>query len=292
MLYNKNKPVIAITGANGFIGSSLLKYFHECNFPVIALARRIPVEQQFTEVRFFDLEQLPNPRLLTGVDILIHCAFIRTDVNARAEQLNNEGTKLLIACARTNGVKKIIFFSSVSAHEKALSAYGKSKFFTETLFDMQKDVVLKCSLVIGDGGLFKRMLNHILSKKLVPLIDNGRQPLQIIAIDDVLKAVHTIISENISGNFILANKQLFTYRSFFQTIARIYNKQPFFIPVPMFFLQAIVYVAGKLKLPFPINKDNIQGLKAMRFLHPDDSMHHLQINPITLEEKLQALKYT
>lgn len=286
------KPVIAITGANGFIGSSLLKYFYDNNFRVIALMRHASIEQQLTEERFFDLEQLPQPQLLAGVDVLIHCAFIRADVHPHAEQLNYEGTKSLVACARANGVKKIIFFSSVSAHDKALSAYAKSKFVTEALFDMQKDVILKCSLVIGNGGLFRNMLHHILSKRLVPLINNGQQPLQVIAIDDVLKAVHTIIEQNITGSFILANTQQFTYRSFFQTIAHVSKRRIVFIPVPILFLQALIYIAGRFKLSLPVNKDNIQGLQAIQYINPNDSLQQLHLHPVSLEEKLKALNLT
>ena len=78
-----DKPVIAITGANGFIGSSLLQYFYDQNYPVIALARTLSVKLA-VEVRSFNLEQPLQSDLLQGVDILIHFAFIKVDVHANA----------------------------------------------------------------------------------------------------------------------------------------------------------------------------------------------------------------
>src|SRR5581483_5243317 len=171
-----HKPVIAITGASGFIGSCLLQYFCDRQYPVIALVRK-PSGNSITEERFFDLQQPVQNNLIIGVDILIHCAYVAAAPSIDAEKINYEGTKALIECANSNHVKKIIFFSSVAAHAQAVSAYGKSKLALESLFDKQKDVVLKCSFVIGNGGLFHRLFTHAVTKKTVPLIHGGHQPL-------------------------------------------------------------------------------------------------------------------
>ena len=284
-----HKPVIAITGANGFIGSSLLAFFYDQNYPVIALTKT-PSAKPAVEVRSFNLEQSPPPDLLQGVDILIHCAFIRVDVDAEAGKLNYEGTKSLIECAHRNRVKKIIFFSSVSAHEHAHSSYGKSKLATESLFNLQTDAILKCSLVIGNSGLFQRMLRHVSSKKFIPLINGGQQPMQVIAIDDVLKAVHFIINNDIAGSFILANRQQFTYRSFFKALARINNRRIFFISLPASLLQIAIYISNLFKLPIPVNNDNLQGLNAMIYMNPENSLTQLHLTPLSLEEKMEQLK--
>ena len=283
------KPVIAITGANGFIGSSLLQYFYDQHYPVIALARTHSIKAP-AEVRSFNLEQPLQPDLLDGVDILIHCAFIKADAHAEAGKLNYEGTRSLIECAHRNNVKKIIFFSTVSAHVHALSSYGKSKLATESLFNLQTDAILKCSLVIGNNGLFQRMLHHVLSKKFIPLINGGQQPMQVIAIDDVLKAVDYIMNNDMAGRFILANKQQFTYRSFFKTVARINNRHIYFIPLPGVLLQAIINISNLFRLRVPVNNDNLQGLNTMVYMDPDSSLAQLHLTPLSLEEKLEQLK--
>src|SRR5215831_7813739 len=218
-----SNQVIAITGTSGFIGSVLLQELRKNGYTVIALNRR---PKASVEERFFDLNQPPDAELLKGVDVLIHCAFISAEADPASEQLNEVGTNMLTVCARQNGVKKIIFFSSVSGHANARSAYGKSKFRSEALFDMHSDVVLKCSLVIGTGGLFSRMVKFVRTKKFIPLIEGGRQPLQVIAINDVVRVVLKLISENISGNFVLANREHFTYRQFFKTVATACSRSP------------------------------------------------------------------
>jgi nucleoside-diphosphate-sugar epimerase len=223
------------------------------------------------------------------VDVLIHCAVVWAAKQVDAEQLNYAGTEKLIHCALSNGVKKIIFMSSVSAHSDAISSYGKGKFRTESLFDLQKDVVLRCSLVIGPGGLFGRMLHHALSTRIIPLFYKGRQQVQVISIDDLQKSILTIITGNMAGRYILANRQHITYRSIFQTIARIYKKRVIFIPVPVSIVQLLINITSLLKLPFPVNKENMQGLKTVQFMDPEASIQHLNLNPASLEEKLQTM---
>jgi nucleoside-diphosphate-sugar epimerase len=283
-----HKPVVAITGANGFIGSALTQYLEDAGYPVITLARKKYGRKNGHE-RLYDLQQPPAADLLAGVDILIHCAVVWADGQVDAEQLNYLGTEKLITCAHSNGVQKIIFISSVSAHDKAISAYGKGKFHTESLFDPEKDVVLRCSLVIGQGGLFGRMLQHALSKRIIPLFYKGRQQVQIISIDDVLTAILTIITGNLAGRYVLANRQHITYRSIFETIARVYKKRILFIPVPVRIIQLLIKITSLLKLPFPVNNENIQGLKTVQFMDPEASLQQLQLNPASLEEKLQNM---
>lgn len=283
-----HKPVFAITGANGFIGSALVQYLENAGYRVIALVRK-KTDRKNGQERLYDLQQPPADDLLAGVDVLIHCAVIWQDVQVDAAQLNYLGTEKLIHSARSHGVKKIIFISSVSAHDQAISSYGKGKFHTESLFDLQKDVVLRCSLVIGQGGLFGRMLHHALSKRIIPLFYKGRQQVQIISIDDVLKAVLTTVTNNMTGCYILANRQHITYRSLFQTIALIYKKRIIFIPVPVSIIQLLCNITSLLKLPFPVNMENIQGLKTVQFMDPEASLQQLALNPASLEEKLQSL---
>ena len=283
-----HKPVVAITGANGFIGSALTQFLENAGFPVITLVRKKYGRKNGQE-RLYDLQQPPAADLLANVDVLIHCAVIWANGEVDAAQLNYQGTENLITCARNSGVKKIIFISSVSAHDKATSAYGRGKFCTESLFDLQKDVVLRCSLVIGQGGLFGRMLYHALSKRMIPLFYKGRQQVQIISIDDVLTSVLTIITGNLAGRYILANRQHISYRSLFETIACVYKKRIIFIQVPVFIIQLLIKITSLLKLPFPVNNENIQGLKMVQFMDPEASLQQLQLNPASLEMKLQNM---
>jgi nucleoside-diphosphate-sugar epimerase len=277
--------IIAITGAHGFIGSYLRNYFIGQGFTVIGLVRAPAHDDE----RAFDLcSPQIHPALLKGIEVLIHCAFVRNDENKNAEVINLRAAENLKKAALVAGVTKIIFFSSLSAHSDARSSYGRSKLAIEKIFSEHDDVVLKCGLVIGDGGLFRQMLDFALKKKIVPLIDSGRQPVQFIAISDVATAVHRICSEHLTGTFLLAYPQAVTYRGFFKAIANHFHVDLKFIRLPLLLLRVALSFGGFIRLRLPVSKENLYGLQSMREWNSDESMKQLQLSSRSLPEVLSS----
>jgi nucleoside-diphosphate-sugar epimerase len=281
-----NKPVIAITGSTGFVGSALVAYLSNQGFQIISLARTL---SNHNVHRYYDLENELPMNFLTGIDILIHCAFSKVEENPHSLQTNFEGTKRLISVAKKCRVKKILFFTTVSAHQDATSSYGKSKLLTEELF-YDADAILQCSLIIGGGGLFKRILDYTLSHRLIPLPNNGNYPMQVIAIDDVLKSVLLIINNNLCGRFILANKEQLRYKDLFKTISDVYKRRLFFLPISIKILKLLTKIGTLLKIRLPYNEENIAGLETLKEIDPTTSLAKLGLNPMSLKEKLIRLK--
>ena len=165
-----NGPVIAITGASGFIGGALVEHFSSKGYKLIALARK-PVNMAGVENRRYKLHEKPAANILDGADILIHCAFDADDKKIE-EGVNFISAKQLFQLAEQAGVKKIIFFSSVAAQPSIQSVYGKTKLAIESLLDERKHVIIRPGLVIGSGGLFGRLLKTVISGKKIPLINS------------------------------------------------------------------------------------------------------------------------
>jgi nucleoside-diphosphate-sugar epimerase len=276
--------VIAITGAGGFIGSYLDKFLQQNGFTVIRLVRKPDGPGD----RMFDLRSPSfDSSLLKDVEVLIHCAFMREDGTNEAEHINLKAAEDLKRAALSAGVKKIIFFSSLSAHEDARSSYGKSKLAIEQIFSTPDDVILKCGLVIGAGGLFNEMMNFALKKKIVPLVDGGQQPVQFIAINDVATAIHFILTEQLAGQFLLAYPQSVSYRNLFQAIGDYFNVPLKFIVVPSWLIRAFLSLGFLMRLRLPVSKENLHGLQSMREWNSDDSMKKLQLNNRSINEALQ-----
>lgn len=283
-----NNPVIGITGANGFVGSALVNAFLAKGVRTIKLIRTlspIPV----TEERIFELETPPVETVLNGINVLIHCAFV-SPTERNASVIDHSGTSALIALARKSDIKKIIFFSTVSAHAEAVSSYGRSKFKMEQLFDGENDAIMKPALIIGKGGLFLRLLKQALLKRTVPLIENGKQPMQVIALEDVVKAVQTIVDNNLRGTFILANKEQFSYKEMFKQIASVYGVYLRFLPLPVFPVKMALSISEMMGVKLPVNKENLNGLQSLKYMDPEDSLQRLELEPVTFKEALKKLK--
>jgi nucleoside-diphosphate-sugar epimerase len=253
---------LIITGANGFIGTYLTDYFSCRGHDVTAYVfPRLGDKKPDIIYQVYDLSQPVDKKELTDCDIIIHCAYVKSNDNNHADDININGTRNLYDAAKEAEVKKFIYFSSLSAHEQALSHYGQMKFKIESLLDPKTDLILKPGLVIGQGGLFKDIADFIRRSALIPLVDGGRDQVQCIALDDLAKCIEVGIAENIVGEYVLAAKDPITIRDMCQIISRKVNKKiiPFSLP---FWLVKLGFVfLSALHINTPVTRDSLLGLK-------------------------------
>jgi nucleoside-diphosphate-sugar epimerase len=284
------QPVILITGASGFIGSRLVEHFHRKGWTVIAAMRGTP--SQFGDgVLYYhwDLAGIPQPDMLSGVDYLVHCAYMKYDSSSESDKINIEGTRNLLDLARKSGVRRNIFLSSMSAGADALSHYGKQKFMIEKFFSSKADTVIRPGLVLGNGGLFSEMSKFIREKRIVPLIDGGRQPLQTVYIDDLVAAVDSALEKELPGTFTVAETLPVPYREFYRALAEMLKVKAKLIPVPSWLVSAGISVLGGLGMKIPVSKENLRGLKNLKFSDSSSDLMKLGIKVRTWKESLLTL---
>ncbi len=276
---------VAITGANGFVGQALTDHFVRKGWRVIALVRHPKTQPKKQHVLYvaYDLTQPVKPDMLQGVDFLIHTAYTPYDRNhPDALAINLAGAERLLHAARAARVSHTVFFSTMSAHDDAVSIYGKQKLAIEKLFNTKSDTVLRCGLIMGDGGIVKKMIGFMKSKHVVPLIDGGQQPLQVISIFDLAEVVECVIVKKLSGVFTVACPEVYSYRTLYQTIARRLHIKIVFIPVPFTVLLAGMRIISALHLPLSVNEDNLWGLKKLRAVNNRRDMQRIGVSPASL----------
>ena len=126
---------LAITGATGFVGQSLLDHALEQGHAVRALARREQKLRKGVEWVRGDLDdRAALQSLVTGAEAVIHVAGVVNAPDPQGfERGNVAGTLNVIEAARAAGVSRLIHVSSLSAREPDLSTYGASKARAEKL---------------------------------------------------------------------------------------------------------------------------------------------------------------
>ncbi len=281
------KQTIAISGATGFIGSQLCAHFVQQGYRVIGFCRSLPAAAlKDVEYRLFNLEANPDTNLFKEVTVFIHCAYLKGE---EAKSTNIEGTKRLLQASRKAGVKKNIFFSSMSAHPAALSAYGQQKLQLEKEFYGPDDAVIRPGLVIGNGGLFLQMVKHIQSKGIIPLIDGGTQPLYSVHISDLLKATEIIVSKNLNGAFTVAELNPVLYRDFYKELAKTLNKKVLMFNISFTLLEKLLTLTQLLGIKTGVGKENLLGLKAPRTFDFSDDLKRIGFVPRDYKESLRLL---
>jgi NADH dehydrogenase len=285
-----DNPVIAITGANGFIGTHLTDHFLAKGWQVRALMRTERLESRpGLVIQPFDLASPNHFPDLAGCDALIHCAYVKKQSDDQAGNINLDGTRHLYEHAKRAGVKKFIFLSSLSAHEQAVSDYGKTKLAIERMLDPQTDLILKPGLVLGHGGLFGSILRMIRTLPVLPLVDGGNQRLQAIDIEDLAACVDVALSKDISGIHTLIADEDFTLRDMAETIRQRLKRKMIFLSLPYGLVEFGFRVMETLRIPLPVSKENLLGLKQNIRWEPGAPMRVFGIKPKSYVETIERL---
>ena len=257
------QQTLVLTGATGFIGSALLERFLERGWTVVALSRTSPANPH-AGVRWepYDLRGEVPRGVFEGASAFVHAAYV--DARDGPSDVNVTAGQKLANAAHAAGVPCCVFLSSLAAGPEALSAYGMQKFAVERFFSAAGDAVVRPGLVLGNGGLFARMRDHLRKSPVVPLIGGGNQPMQTVHIGDLTEGVLKIVELGLPGTFTIAQPEPVAYGRFYRDLGAALGVTVRFIPVPFWLACAAVSVAGRLHLRLPIGRDNLLGLKAMQ----------------------------
>ena len=193
---------IAITGSTSNLGLYLVKYFKTKRKKVIEINRK----QNNFDLRNIKTYDFKNDK----VKVLIHLAH---SYSKNGYNINFQGSKKLFLNARKNNINKIIFISSISAHKKALSQYGKTKFRIENFCLKNDIIIIRPGLIFGykiDKKL-KMMKNILKYLPIIPYFRNSKKFLYSVHMDELVKNIYKIIiSKKKIGNYnIFSDKKIY-----------------------------------------------------------------------------------
>jgi nucleoside-diphosphate-sugar epimerase len=265
-----NKPLIALTGATGFIGQFLLRELPRRGYRLRVLLRRpsvMPMESASAVVG--DLARPQNmAAALADVDAVIHSAGIAHAMSGLPEDdyrmLNTEATIRLARAAQRAGVKRFIFLSSIRAQSgptadhvlteglapQPTDAYGRSKLAAEQgLAELDLDwVALRLTLVYGPGvkGNMEELVRLARSPYPLPVarLDAKRS---LLSLENLVAAIETVLAapQRLARAFIVADAQPLTIPEMITILRRGLGRRPGLVPVPPRLLELGLRAAGR-----------------------------------------------
>jgi nucleoside-diphosphate-sugar epimerase len=280
---------VIITGSSGYLGLNLMNFLLDRDLYVYAFQRKkLNLKHKNLEFIQYDLESELEDTPFIEADFLFHTAF-KSLLTRKEKDVNFSGTKKLLQKCRQFNVK-IIFFSTVSAQEEIPSRYAKSKIKIENLLDIQKDIILKLGLVIGNGGLFLKMYSFIKKSSLIPIFDNGKQALQYISLMDVCETCFETIHHFNPGIYVIVKGDTILMRNFYSKLAVHQQRRVFFINISSTFFYKILKTTESLHIPLPVSSENLLGLKKMTSLPQKLFNTRIDKEIKTLKECLTTIK--
>jgi len=192
--------MLLVTGATGFIGSSLLPRLTESGVPVRCLVRdprRLGAERVRVQI---SLGELTDHRALRnavrGVRTVIHLGAGAGDQRrATIEELGSIATWRLVEAAERAGVERLIFFSALGAGIDAPTRLLRDKALAEDAVASANlaTTTLAMSLVMGAGDELQRSVEALARLPLFPLAGNGSGTFEPAWVDDVVSATETVL---------------------------------------------------------------------------------------------------
>src|SRR3569833_3788998 len=204
--------IIAVTGANGFIGRHLCQTLAKRGYET-----RPVVRADFTDNRF--------EQIVAGADVLIHAAgATRAPTRAKSRASNVALTQRAIDAARAAGVGRFVFVSSPAAAGPAKSFdrptreedplapiedYGESKRDAEDLVRQSGSpaVIVRPAAVYGPGDRDFRAMFSLAHRGLAIHAGNREQWISIIHVRDCVDGIIRAATANeaLGREYFLAN---------------------------------------------------------------------------------------
>lgn len=254
--------VCAITGSSGYVGSCIKHYFDSHGWKTLEITRRPKCS---TKGITFRLGETIPPASLSGVNTLVHCAYDLELLGWKAiYSVNVLGTQKLFQAARSAGVQKIVYISSISAFDGCRSLYGKAKLETETIALAHNALVIRPGLVYGSnpGGMFGKLTLQVRKSSIIPLIGSSLKQF-LLHQEDLSRFIALYASNRFEIQprvLTAADPNPLPFKQLLLQIASQLGKRVKFIPVPWQLVWGGLKTAELCGLKTNFRSDSLIGL--------------------------------
>lgn len=218
----KSKPVIAISGSTGFIGTNLRKFLSSQSIPLISLSRKKYQSLKSEKTLIFsDIDDIPK----IHCDALVHLIGIGAQtISSDYESVNVRQTQKIINLCKKSKIKKIIYISGLGVSNNAQFGYFISKLKAERLIKESglDYTILRASYIVGSNDPLTQNLTKQIKNGVILVPGSGSYRLQPISVDDVCKVIlKSVHNKNLSNKTIdLVGPKTISFANYVRKFAR------------------------------------------------------------------------
>ncbi len=266
-----SRGTLAITGATGFVGQTLVRLALDGDWSVRALTRSPKPSTEGLSWINGSLEQPASlAELVRGSDAVIHVAgIVNAADRAGFAKGNIEGTRAVVDATKNEGVHRFIHVSSLSAREPALSNYGWSKAEAENaVAGSGLDwTIVRPPAIYGPGDKDMLDLFKMAQRGFVLLPPAGR--LSVIEVSDLARLLLALVHRlETAGKIYDADDGHvggWSHIEFGRAIGEAVGKHITALSMP----RALVSLGAKLDRLMRGNSAKLTADRAAYFCHPD-----------------------
>ncbi len=304
---------VLITGANGFIGSTLVDEALKKGLDVTAgirtssdlsLLKGKPIK--FLELDFRSDDDLKSKLKTSGrFDYIIHNAGTTKAINRQAYfDINTLNTERLVNALRNNNIQpdKFIFISSIAAlgpttindiitpkqNPNPVTSYGASKLKAEVFFNSLSDfpwVAIQPTAVYGPKDKDILIFINLVNKGYELYVGTQKQALSFIYSKDLVNVILSALDKGIVGKkYLVSDTNRYEKDDLGKAVKEALNTKTLKIKLPMGILKPIAYITekiGEFRGSSPaLNIEKLNELAAQSwYCDPSETYNDLAIQP-------------
>lgn len=308
---------IAVTGATGGLGRSLVEHLRSKNVEVVALGRNVSIgrEIEMTGAKFVAWEiddEETLARAFAGCDQVVHSAGLAAPWGKwkEFEHANVKGTRAVLAAMRVAGIDRLVHISTPSVYfdgrervdvkesdplPEPANLYSKSKAMADDLVRLEVEargisaVLVRPRSIYGkyDRTIMPRML-RVMERGFFPLPDGGRALVDVTAVENVVYFIWLCLTaeRKFRGEaYNVTNGEPMTVKELLEIVAASAKKQVRFVSIPSRILlggAGLMEIYAKLvtKREPPFAKHSIHSLAVSQTLSIDKAKGEMNYAPI------------
>ena len=213
---NTEPRTVFLTGATGFIGGHVLRRLARSGrHRILCLSRNSNVLSD--RMRRADnvewivgelSEAATYAKALSQADVVIHLAAATGAASpGQLRDVNYGGTRALMDACKEVAAARIVYVSSIAVTGRNLVhyPYAQSKLAAEkAVQDSGLDfVIVRPTIVLGEGAPNWRMLRAISCLPVVPLLGGGRARVQPVDVIDVARALEWVAENRLTSSSVV-----------------------------------------------------------------------------------------
>jgi nucleoside-diphosphate-sugar epimerase len=188
---------VVITGAGGYLGSALCRFFHGMSaFRVVAVFRGKPSHQHCSSHVLADVfTQDWAAQVATGPVTLINCAFDFAAVGKAEPAERYAVFARNLALLGDQPRTRLINVSTMSAYPGCRTDYGREKLFIEGLFQERGGISVRPGLIVSwrrPGTAFLSLIDTVRRMTFVPLLTARRSGFYIADLEAVMLGIYLL----------------------------------------------------------------------------------------------------
>lgn len=243
-MVNMGDKTVVVTGGSGMLGGHLVRALADDGWRVRSLDVRDPLEPvpgvsySVADVR----DRARVGAVLDGADAVVHtAAALPSYPEDEIRSIIVGGTETVLGAAARSGAERVVHVSSTAVYglpkvvptteeypREPVDAYSRAKAGAEEVADRFRAQgmclpILRPKTFLGPGrmGLFSMLFEWAEEGRNFPVLGRGDVRIQMLAIDDLVDAVRTVLrapGEVANDTFNIAADQFGTIRQDFQAV--------------------------------------------------------------------------